>query len=63
MQGRPTDGGLPEDYFIAVVTDFLATGKGQRGTVGAASSLLVQANEIVPFAVSWLERSSAKPAS
>jgi len=32
--------GLPEDYFIAVVTDFLATGKGQRGTIGAASSVL-----------------------
>ena len=48
--------GLPEDYFIAVVTDFLATGKGQRGTVGAASSVLVRTNEIVPFAVSWLER-------
>jgi aminoglycoside 3-N-acetyltransferase len=47
--------GLPEDYFITVVTDFLATGKGTRGPIGAAPSLLVNAMEIVPFAVNWLE--------
>ncbi|MBI4923726.1 MAG: aminoglycoside 3-N-acetyltransferase [Devosia nanyangense] len=48
--------GLPEDYFVALVEDFLATGQGTRGTVGAAPSVLVAAKEIVPFAVSWLER-------
>lgn len=47
---------LPEDYFITLVGDFLATGKGKRGTVGAAPSVLVAAREIVPFAVSWIER-------
>ena len=55
--------GLPEDYFVTVVTDFLATGKGKRGTVGAASSVLVSAKEIVPFAVDWLERALPRPAS
>jgi aminoglycoside 3-N-acetyltransferase len=48
--------GLPEDYFVTVVQDFLATGKGKRGSVGAAPSVLVKAKEIVPFAVDWLER-------
>jgi aminoglycoside 3-N-acetyltransferase len=41
------------------VTDFLATGRGRRGTVGAAPSILVEAKEIVPFAVSWIERAMA----
>ncbi len=47
--------GLPEDYFSTVVSEFLAGGKGTRGTVGAAPSVLVRAQEIVPFAVAWLE--------
>ncbi|MEO6014983.1 MAG: aminoglycoside 3-N-acetyltransferase [Devosia sp.] len=47
--------GLAEDYFATIVEDFLATGKGKRGTVGAASSVLVEAREIVPFAIDWIE--------
>ncbi|HTM77656.1 MAG TPA: aminoglycoside 3-N-acetyltransferase [Devosia sp.] len=47
--------GLPEDYFIEVVEAFLATGQGQRGTIGAAPSVLVSAPAIVAFAVAWLE--------
>jgi len=52
--------GLADDYFAMIVEDFLATGKGQRGTVGAAPSVLVKAKEIVPFAVSWIERAMAR---
>lgn len=52
---NPPDG-LPDDYFASVVTDFLATGKGRRGSVGAAPSVLVDAREIVPFAIAWIER-------
>ena len=48
--------GLPEDYFATIVEEFLATGKGSRGMVGAAPSVLVEAKEIVPFAVDWIER-------
>ncbi len=51
----PPDG-LPDDYFATIVEAFLATGKGKRGTIGAAPSVLVEANEIVPFAVEWIER-------
>lgn len=54
--------GLPEDYFITVVEEFLAAGQGRRGKVGAADTVLVNAREIVPFAVAWLER-RFKPAS
>ena len=55
--------GLPEDYFITVVADFLATGRGKRGTIGAAPSVLLRAKEIVRFAVDWLERALPRPAS
>jgi aminoglycoside 3-N-acetyltransferase len=48
--------GLADDYFATIVEDFLATGKGRRGTVGAAPSVLAEAKEIIPFAVSWIER-------
>lgn len=52
---EPPDG-MADDYFAAIVEDFLAAGNGKRGTVGAAPSVLVEAKEIVPFAVSWIER-------
>ena len=48
--------GLSEDYFIEVIEDFLATGQGRRGTVGAAPCVLVEAKPMVDFAVAWLER-------
>jgi aminoglycoside 3-N-acetyltransferase len=53
--------GLPEDYFIGIVEEFLAAGKGRRGPIGAAPSVLLKAKEIVPFAVEWLERALPKP--
>jgi aminoglycoside 3-N-acetyltransferase len=53
--GDPVVDGLPDDYFANIVSDFLAAGKGRRGVVGAAPSVLVKAAEIVPFAVQWLE--------
>jgi aminoglycoside 3-N-acetyltransferase len=51
----PPDG-LADDYFATIVEDFLASGKGKRGTIGAAPSVLVDAGDIVPFAVDWIER-------
>ena len=56
---EPPDG-LADDYFATIVEDFLATGMGRRGSVGAAPSVLVKAQEIVPFAVSWIERAMAR---
>lgn len=51
---EPPDG-LPDDYMAIVVRDFLATGRGRQGTIGQAHSVLLEAAEIVPFAVDWLE--------
>ncbi|MEO6395756.1 MAG: aminoglycoside 3-N-acetyltransferase [Devosia sp.] len=47
--------GLADDYFATIVEDFLATGKGRRSTIGAAPSVLVDAKQIVPFAIRWIE--------
>ena len=47
--------GMADDYFATIVEAFLATGAGARGLVGEAKSVLVNAAEIVPFAVRWME--------
>ncbi|MFI6485474.1 aminoglycoside 3-N-acetyltransferase [Nonomuraea sp. NPDC050663] len=52
----PVLDGLPEDYFAEIVASFLEAHDGSRGTVGAASSLLVDASAMCAFAVRWLER-------
>jgi aminoglycoside 3-N-acetyltransferase len=51
----PVVTGPAEDYFKQIVEDYLATGAGRRGKVGHADSVLVDAADIVPFAVAWLE--------
>lgn len=51
----PVVEGLADDYFAAIVEEFLATGRGVRGRIGQADSVLVDAAEIVPFGVAWLE--------
>lgn len=52
----PVVSGLAADYFAAIVEEFLATGQGRRGLIGAAMSTLVAAAGITAFAVQWLER-------
>ncbi len=47
--------GMADDYFATIVEAFLATGQGQRRVIGEARSVLVNATEIVPFAVGWME--------
>lgn len=54
--GQPVVPGLEEDYFEEVVEDFLATGAGDRGLIGHAPSVLVDAAAIVAFGTAWLER-------
>jgi aminoglycoside 3-N-acetyltransferase len=51
--GEP--GELPHDHIGRIVEAFLATGNGRRGRIGAAPSVLVNAKDILPFAVRWLE--------
>lgn len=54
----PVVAGLAEDYFGTIVTEFLATGAGRRGRVGAADGVLVDAPAMCAFAVAWLERTA-----
>jgi aminoglycoside 3-N-acetyltransferase len=55
---------LPDDFIELIVGDYLATGAGRQGKIGQAPSVLVEAAEITPFAVAWLERiGSSKPAA
>lgn len=51
----PVVPGFDDDYFAGIVEEFLATGQGARGPVGAAAAVLVEAAPIVAFAVLWLE--------
>jgi aminoglycoside 3-N-acetyltransferase len=51
----PPDG-LPDDYFATIVEEFLATGNGKRGTIGAAPSVLLPAPGIVAFGIAWMEK-------
>jgi aminoglycoside 3-N-acetyltransferase len=53
--GNPVVAGLEDDYFTTVVEDFLASGHGAQGLVGAAPCVLVDAKAMVDFAVAWLE--------
>ncbi|MGK9168282.1 aminoglycoside 3-N-acetyltransferase [Inquilinus limosus] len=57
----PVVDGLPDGYFATVVEDFLAKGRGVRGTIGAATAVLVPAAEMVDFAVRWLESRFGDP--
>jgi len=44
-----------EDYFSAIVRDYLAAGRGRSGTIGAAESHLFDAADLHRFAVAWME--------
>jgi aminoglycoside N3'-acetyltransferase len=43
-----------EDYFETILRDYLATGKHATGVVGRAASELIDANDVVEFAVVWM---------
>jgi aminoglycoside 3-N-acetyltransferase len=46
---------LPDNFIERIVGDYLATGAGRQGKIGQAPSVLVDAADIIPFAVAWLE--------
>lgn len=56
---RPVLDGLADDYFAAVVEDFVSAGGGRLGRVGSARTLVVDAAAMCAFAVQWLERQSS----
>ncbi|MEM2884829.1 MAG: aminoglycoside 3-N-acetyltransferase [Thermoproteota archaeon] len=45
-----------EEYFEAIVREYLSSGKGRSGNVGAARSYLFDSADLSEFAVGWLER-------
>lgn len=53
---EPVVAGMPEDAFATIVEAFLAAGRGKRGRIGGAESVLVEAAAITAFAVKWMER-------
>lgn len=44
-----------DDYFVTIVQEYLATGKGLSGKVGAAESYLFDAASLNDFGVKWME--------
>jgi aminoglycoside N3'-acetyltransferase len=44
-----------DDYFTRTLRAYLATERARRGTVGSASSELLEARDLVPFGVRWME--------
>jgi aminoglycoside 3-N-acetyltransferase len=55
----PVVDGLADDYFATIVREFLTTGAGAEGPIGAALGVLVDAAAITAFAVAWLERQAS----
>jgi aminoglycoside 3-N-acetyltransferase len=45
-----------EKYFEIIPREYLSSGKGHSGKVGAAQSYLFNADELINFAVQWIER-------
>jgi aminoglycoside 3-N-acetyltransferase len=52
----PVSDALPADCFERIAKDYLATGRGSQGRIGAAESALLDAPGLVAFAVDWLEK-------
>lgn len=46
----------PGDYFTVILRQFLSDRRPRRGRVGGAPSELIDGNELVSFAVAWMER-------
>ncbi|WP_421723809.1 aminoglycoside 3-N-acetyltransferase [Bauldia sp.] len=57
--GDPVIDGLNADFFADIVNGYLESGRGKRGQVGRADSVLVDAAGIVAYAVDWLEQFAA----
>jgi aminoglycoside 3-N-acetyltransferase len=52
---EPVSERLPETFIDEIVTAYEAAGRGTRGPVGHASCLLVEAADMLPFALAWIE--------
>jgi len=50
-----------EEYFKTIVHEYLSSGKGCSGKVGAAQSYLFDAASLAEFAIQWLETTFSVP--
>jgi aminoglycoside N3'-acetyltransferase len=48
-----------EDYFIVILREYLATGRVATSHVGGATSELIDAPDVLAFAVEWMNRNLA----
>lgn len=46
------------DYFTTIVSTYLGSGRGRRGLVGRAPSVMVEAKGMLEHAVAWLEHAA-----
>jgi aminoglycoside 3-N-acetyltransferase len=53
---EPVHDKLPPNCFEMIAADYLASGRGSRGSVGAATSFLFDGPDLVNFGIDWLER-------
>lgn len=53
---EPVHESLPSNCFEMIAADYLETGRGSQGTIGAARSCLFDGPDLVEFGVQWLER-------
>jgi aminoglycoside N3'-acetyltransferase len=48
-----------EDYFIVLLREYLAAGRAATGHVGGATSELIEAPDVLEFAVAWMSKNLA----
>jgi aminoglycoside 3-N-acetyltransferase len=59
---EPVNDKFPANSFEQIVEAYLATGRGSRGSVGAAPSVLLDGPSLVAFGIEWMEAFFGPPA-
>lgn len=54
--GDPVNDALPSNCFELIAMDYLAAGYGKKGTVGSATSVVLDGSDLVQFGIGWIER-------
>ncbi len=58
--GDPVHDSLPSNVFEIIAEEYLASGRGRRGTFGAAQAFLFDGPGLVKFGIDWIERFVAR---
>ena len=53
--------GVEEDEFGVILNEYLGTGRAKHGKVGGAQAELIEAHDLVEFAVDWIVTHAASP--